>query len=161
MIDVLSAHPREYLSCRCRHRHAILGYYDSKHDGYSRQVADGEIDMMKSRKPSEAFQCRLKAARDLRGWSQAELGQRADLPASSIAHFEIGSRKPSFDTLRRLANALDVTTDFLVGRVDDPAVAESADPLFRDVGQLTGRDRELAHDFLKMLADRKGGKTEG
>lgn len=74
------------------------------------------------------------------------------MPPSSIAHFESGSRKPSFDTLRRLANSLEVTTDFLLGRVDDPGMAEAGDPLFRDIGKLTGGDRELAKDFLKMLA---------
>jgi transcriptional regulator with XRE-family HTH domain len=74
---------------------------------------------------------------------------------SSIAHFETGSRKPSFDTLKKLANALEVTTDYLLGRVDDPSMAEAGDPLYRDVGKLTGHDRELAKDFLKMLAERK------
>jgi len=105
--------------------------------------------------PSELFQERLKAARELRKWSQSELANQAGMPPSSIAHFESGSRKPSFDTLRRLANALEVTTDYLLGRVDDPSLAQAADPLFRDVSKLTGNDRELAKDFLKMLAERK------
>ena len=39
--------------------------------------------------------------------------------ASAISHFETGTRKPSFDNLRRLADALDVTTDYLLGRVKD------------------------------------------
>lgn len=111
--------------------------------------------------PSEIFQERLKAARDLRGWSQSELAEYAKMPPSSIAHFETGSRKPSFDTLRRLANALEVTTDYLLGRTDNPALAESGDPLYRDVGKLTGRDRELAKDFLKMLAERSQAKKKG
>lgn len=116
--------------------------------------------MADERPPSELFQQRLKAARDLRQWNQSDLASHAGMPPSSIAHFESGSRKPSFDTLRRLANALEVTTDFLLGRVDDPTLAESGDPLFRDVGKLTGHDRELAKDFLKMLASRssKGEK---
>ena len=88
--------------------------------------------------PSEIFPVRLRAARDLRQWSQSELAGRARLPPSSIAHFETGSRKPSFDTLRRLANALEVTTDYLLGRVDDPGLAEAGDPLYRDIGKLTG-----------------------
>lgn len=117
--------------------------------------------MIKKSAPSEIFQERLKAARDLRGWSQSELGERAKMPSSSIAHFETGSRKPSFDTLRRLANALEVTTDYLLGRADDPARAESGDPLYRDVGKLTGGDRELAKDFLKMLAERSQAKKKG
>ena len=111
--------------------------------------------MIEEPSPSELFQGRLRAARDLRKWSQGELADRAGMPPSSIAHFETGSRKPSFDTLRRLANALEVTTDYLLGRVDDPSLAQAADPLFRDVNKLTGHDRELAKDFLKMLADRK------
>jgi transcriptional regulator with XRE-family HTH domain len=91
----------------------------------------------------------------MRAWSQAELARRANLPSSSIAHFEAGSRKPSFDNLRRLANALEVTTDYLLGRVDQPTLAEAADPLFRDASKLTGGDRQLAKDFLRMLASRK------
>ncbi len=57
-------------------------------------------------KPSDLFADRLKAARLLRGWTQADLAARAGLPPTSIAHFEAGSHKPSFDNLRRLATAL-------------------------------------------------------
>ena len=110
--------------------------------------------------PSEMFMERLKAARELRELKQSELADRAKLPPSSIAHFEAGSRKPSFDTLRRLANALEVTTDFLLGRVDDPGLAEAGDPLYRDVGKLTGRDREIAKDFLEMLAKKADAKRK-
>ena len=117
--------------------------------------------MAEKRSPSDIFQERLRAAREMRKWSQSDLGGRAGLPPSSIAHFESGSRKPSFDTLRRLANALEVTTDYLLGRVEDPSLAEAGDPLYRDVGKLTGRDRELARDFLKMLATRRKAKQEG
>jgi transcriptional regulator with XRE-family HTH domain len=82
------------------------------------------------------------------------------MPPSSIAHFEAGARKPSFDTLRRLASALEVTTDYLLGRVDEPSLAEAGDPLYRDIGKLTGGDRDLAKDFLKMLAERSQAKRD-
>jgi transcriptional regulator with XRE-family HTH domain len=111
--------------------------------------------------PSEIFRERLKAARVLRGWSQSELGSRAGLPPSSIAHFETGSRKPSFDNLRRLATALAVTTDYLLGRVETPDLALAADPLFRDVAKLTGDDREIAREFLDLLAKRRAAKRKG
>jgi transcriptional regulator with XRE-family HTH domain len=116
---------------------------------------------MSDPKPSEMFKERLRAARDLRGWNQTDLANRAGMPPSSIAHFESGSRKPSFDTLQKLANTLEVTTDYLLGRVDDPALAEAGDPLFRDVGKLTGGDRELAKDFLKMLSERRAKRQKG
>jgi hypothetical protein len=62
--------------------------------------------------------------------------------------------------LRKLANALEVTTDYLLGRTDDPGLAEAGDPLYRDVGKLTGNDRDLARDFLKMLAERSDEKQK-
>jgi transcriptional regulator with XRE-family HTH domain len=127
----------------------------------TRQVSHVESAMSPETDPSEIFKERLKTARDeLRKWSQSQLAEKADLPPSSIAHFETGTRKPSFDTLRRLANALEVSTDYLLGRVDDPGLAEAGDPLYRDVGKLTGRDREIAKDFLKMLADKHQAKQK-
>lgn len=116
--------------------------------------------MSQTKAPSEIFKKRLKDARNLRGLSQGDLAGRAGLPPSSIAHFEAASRKPSFDTLHKIANALEVTADYLLGRTDDPALAESGDPLYRDIGKLSDRDREIAKDFLKMLAERNQIKSK-
>ena len=111
--------------------------------------------------PDKQFSERLKSARLLRGWTQAQLAVRAEQPATSIAHFESGSRKPSFDSLRRLAPALEVTTDYLIGRTEDPSISQSDDPLYRHASQLTGADRELAANFLEILAARSSaGKSE-
>jgi transcriptional regulator with XRE-family HTH domain len=101
---------------------------------------------------------RLKKAREMRELTQSELGTKAQLPSSSIAHFETGTRKPSFDTLRRLANALEVTTDYLLGRVESPELNVTADVRFRDIGKLSSNDRELAEQFLKLLAERNAKK---
>jgi transcriptional regulator with XRE-family HTH domain len=114
--------------------------------------------MSDEREPSELFRERLRAARDMRGWNQGELAGAAKMPQTSIAHLESGSRKPSFDTLRRLAEALEVTTDYLLGRTDEPSLAQSADPLYRDVGKLNAHDRQLAKDFLDMLTKRNKDK---
>ena len=140
--------------CSCRVRYGMNG--ESIGAGTIRQVLNGEIDMtMRTEKPSDIFRERLRVVRDgLRGMSQAELAKITGLPPSSIAHFEGGTRKPSFDNLRKLATALNVTTDYLLGRVDAPEVAASADPLYRRVADLTERDRSLAADFLDMLAER-------
>ncbi|SNX74369.1 helix-turn-helix protein [Cereibacter ovatus] len=111
--------------------------------------------------PSQIFSERLREARKLRGYNQEDLAARAEMPATTIAHFETGTRKPSFESLRRLAVALEITTDFLLGRVDSPELAQAGDPLYRDIGRLSGNDREIAKDFLKMLADRNAKKDKG
>ncbi len=110
--------------------------------------------MSESTTPSNIFPQRLRAARELRGMNQSDLARRAGLQASAISHFETGGRKPSFDNLKRLADALNVTTDYLLGRVDDPAGLAGADRIHRHLGQLKGSDRSMAEDMIEMLAKR-------
>jgi len=103
----------------------------------------------------DIFKERLRAARELRKLNQSELALKAKLPPSSIAHFESGSRKPSFDNLKRLASMLDVSTDYLLGRTNDPAMAQSSDTLHCDVAKLSSEDRELTEEFIRMLQSRR------
>lgn len=101
----------------------------------------------------DSFSVRLRAARDLRGLSQSQLAQEASLETTSISHFESGSRKPSFDNLRKLAVALRVTTDYLLGLSDTPDSVGIDDPILRHGAQLTHRDREVAQKILGILAE--------
>lgn len=102
----------------------------------------------------DKFPARLKSARNVRGLSQMDLASKAGLPPTSISHFEAGTRKPSFDNLRRLAQVLQVPSDYLLGRIDTIDGGGSSDELYRHVENLTDSDRELAREFLEMLARR-------
>lgn len=64
----------------------------------------------------DLFCTRLRIVREARGYNRTDLGRLAKLHPSSIAHFESGGRKPSFANLIRLADALEVSTDYLMGR---------------------------------------------
>ena len=103
---------------------------------------------------ADVFAVRLAQARQIRELSQQELARRAGLPASSISHFEKGSRRPSFDNLRRLANTLDVTTDFLIGRTEVFSAPAAAQTLHRNLDRLTSHDLRLADRFIQMLAEK-------
>ena len=101
------------------------------------------------------FPQRLQALRDKRGLNQEELAKRAHLQATAVSHFETGTRKPSFDNLRRLADALESTVDYLMGRTNEPdGVVTEGDQLFRDFENLTTEERETARDFMATLAKR-------
>jgi transcriptional regulator with XRE-family HTH domain len=100
-------------------------------------------------------------ARELREMNQTTLASKTGIPASSISHFEAATRKPSFDNLRRIAIALNVSTDFLLGRADTPDQSTGSDELHRDAQKLNERDRELVKDFIRMLKSRSNdGKAE-
>ena len=102
----------------------------------------------------DVFPARLRAAREKRGLTQGELAKRAGLQMSAISHFETGTRKPSFENLRRLADALDVTTDYLLGRTEEFDGSAAAAKLHRHGANLTATDLELTEQFIKLLEKR-------
>jgi XRE family transcriptional regulator, regulator of sulfur utilization len=51
---------------------------------------------------------RIKELRDVNGWSQEVLAERASIQRSYVADLERGSRNPSVRTLVKLANAFRV-----------------------------------------------------
>jgi transcriptional regulator with XRE-family HTH domain len=117
--------------------------------------------MQSSSPSSEVFPDRLRRAREYRGWSQGELADKAKLQPSAISHFETGARKPSFDNLRLLADTLDVTTDYLLGRVAEFKALAGADTLHRHYDALQDADRRFADELITHLANKaKGGAAK-
>jgi transcriptional regulator with XRE-family HTH domain len=83
-----------------------------------------------SEQSRKKFRERLREWRVKRDLTQEELARKADVPTISVSHFETGHRFPNAESLRRLADALGVSTDYLLGRVKTPAGKdiEAADP---------------------------------
>src|SRR5438445_9668360 len=103
----------------------------------------------------DVFAERLKAARELRNLSQSKLAEKAELQPSAISHFEIGNRSPSFDNLKRLADALDVTMDYLAGRSDAPKISSgTAARIFRHAEKLSSEDLVFLRAMAEKLAKR-------
>lgn len=90
------------------------------------------------------FATRLREARERQGLNQAQLAQRAEMQPSAIAHFEANRRKPSFENVRRLAKALDVSSDYLMGVQTTVA--------FRNEEKLTKGDRDYVQGLIDKLA---------
>lgn len=104
---------------------------------------------------SEKFQDRLRKARQDKGMSQSELAERAGFQPSAISHFETGTRAPSFDNLRKLADALGVSIDYLLGRqAESTAAGPVAEQLYRDFKKLSSSDQETVAGMAKMLAEK-------
>jgi transcriptional regulator with XRE-family HTH domain len=63
---------------------------------------------------------RLRAVRKDRGWSQTELGRRAEVHPMLISRLEKHHKKDiNGITLRKLAKALRVSSDYLLGLKDE------------------------------------------
>lgn len=60
----------------------------------------------------------LKSLRLRAGYSQVELADRIGMKQPNICEFEAGKRKPSAETLERLAKALNTTADILLKSIN-------------------------------------------
>jgi transcriptional regulator with XRE-family HTH domain len=99
---------------------------------------------------------RLKTIMVEKGYSSAELADRADLARSALTQFFTGGRKPSADALVKLANVLDVSTDYLLGRRDHSQIADilQHDKLVYLVKlfiELSIKDQDRAVEMLHLL----------
>ncbi|MFX3631892.1 MAG: helix-turn-helix domain-containing protein [Candidatus Pristimantibacillus sp.] len=64
------------------------------------------------------FPQRLKEARKNKKLTQDELARRVNTKKSTISNYETGYSSPSHDMLLDLANTLDISLDYLLGRTD-------------------------------------------
>jgi transcriptional regulator with XRE-family HTH domain len=98
------------------------------------------------------FARELRNARQARGWTQAELAERVGIAAEVCGRLERGRVLPRADTLVRLAAALDVSTDTLLGRAAASTTAEV---------QVSERQAAYASDRpeLRRLLNRLEGET--
>lgn len=103
---------------------------------------------MNKSSPPSSFGARLKSIRESRELSQSDLAREAGMQPSAIAHFEADRRKPSFDNVRALAKALQVSADYLLGT---GAVATA----FRDEQKLSAKDRDFIQGVIDTMVNKK------
>ena len=81
------------------------------------------------------------------------MGMRSALGAASISHFETGQRTPTLETLIKLADALNVTVDALLGRAPIESSAH-VDPVFQQASKADAQTLETVRRVAAaILAD--------
>lgn len=65
---------------------------------------------------------RIKDTRRKNKMTQKALAEKVEVAEITIRQYENGSRNPNPDMLCKIADALDVTTDYLLKRADEPNV---------------------------------------
>lgn len=62
---------------------------------------------------------RLKELRKTKNLLQSEIATAVGLSIQTYSSYEVGARNPDYDTLIKLADFFNVTTDYLLGRTSD------------------------------------------
>lgn len=70
------------------------------------------------------FRFRLADLRQSFNLNQKEFAERMGLNPSTIANYESGKREPDYELLVKFADFFGVSTDYLLGRSDNPQMTE-------------------------------------
>jgi len=108
---------------------------------------------------ADIFAERLRTARESRKMSQSDLAKETGLMPSAVSHFETGRRSPSFANLKTLSDALNVTTDYLIGRSDDMHVSSAvSSKLLRHAEKMSDEDLKTLTSMAAMMAKKQTKK---
>lgn len=108
---------------------------------------------------------RLKNEREKRNWSQMYVAKRVGITNAVLSNYERDIRDPDTETLKKLANLYEVSTDYLLGNeiehqsnerrkasIIDKIKTEfpDADLMFKDLASMSAEDLEEVYDFIKF-----------
>ena len=107
-----------------------------------------------------SFDERLKKARLEKGLSKSDLANQIGVHYSQIGRYENKGAQPSVDVLGKLANVLEVTTDFLMnGTADNLANNSLSDKellnQFKYIEKLSEADKSVVKIFLDAFITKK------
>lgn len=99
---------------------------------------------MKKKPSTDSFGKRLHELRRSRDWSQPELAKMIGTSGAIVGRYERGEITPSIEVARKLAEAFEVTLDYLVGESELPGLLKDRDMLerLRALEELPAEDRD-------------------
>ena len=63
---------------------------------------------------------RIRRQRIALGWTQQEFAKMTGIPYPTLSRIEHGEQSTHYERLAKLADVLQVSTDYLLGRTEDP-----------------------------------------
>ncbi|WP_207740820.1 helix-turn-helix domain-containing protein [Alkalibacter mobilis] len=89
---------------------------------------------------------RLKKIRKSKSLTQRDVALAIGVERATYTQYETGKIKPSIEKINDLADLLEVSIDFLIGRTDDPTP-------YKDVNADLDAERDLDDELKKLLKD--------
>lgn len=110
---------------------------------------------------------RVNELRERLGMNQKELADKSGIAQATISRIEAGSvSQLKSEALKRLAAALNVTVDYLIGKTDQltPDDVVAADPqaktIFRGYDRLSGSGKKQVAEFVRFLQQQEKEKKK-
>ncbi|MEN2466721.1 helix-turn-helix transcriptional regulator [Ornithinibacillus sp. JPR2-1] len=105
-------------------------------------------------------------------WTQQYVAEKIGVARVTYTAYENGTKMPPFDTINRIAEVFDVSTDYLMGRTDNTkkengksnkeVIIEKIasefpdiDLMFKDMESLTAKEMQEVYEYIKFKKSQK------
>lgn len=86
--------------------------------------------------------------REERGWNQTELGKESAVSHVMVGKYERGEAMPSLDAAKRIADALEVSLDYLVGEGTLARFDKKTLKRLQDIEELEEPKKKILFDLV-------------
>ena len=90
---------------------------------------------------------RITELRKQKSWSQSELAKQIQVSREIVGRYERGDAVPSIDIARRMADAFEVSLDYLVGATEKKLNKETINRI-EEVDKMKPDDKKMVFAFL-------------
>lgn len=91
---------------------------------------------------------RIRSLRDSQNLTQKMLAEKLKISNQNLSNYERGFRQPDYETLEKIADFFEVSTDYLLGRTEKKEKTPDALPNLS-----SKEERDIARDLEKTLED--------
>ncbi|NOQ75456.1 MAG: helix-turn-helix domain-containing protein [Crocinitomix sp.] len=91
---------------------------------------------------------KINLLRKEKGWSQGELAKNIDASREIIGKYERNENLPSVEMIVKMANAFNVTVDFLVGQGEHASYDKETINRINDIQQMDGKTKDILFNVI-------------
>ncbi|MBD3273640.1 helix-turn-helix domain-containing protein [Candidatus Dependentiae bacterium] len=93
---------------------------------------------------------RIRLARQSKNLSQTELSQLSGVAYKSLSRYELGFTIPPADAIKAIADALNITTDYLLGNEVVKIKDKELFKKFEVIQEMKGDMKNMIYNFLDL-----------
>lgn len=93
---------------------------------------------------------RIRELRIMQGLTMSELGKRVGCSEASISYYELGKREAKYETLLKLAEALDTSVDYLLGNNEESFISYTEKEI-KILNAIKSLSPEAQDDMTKII----------